>query len=359
MTSHYPIGLLLLLVTGQTVAQVNSTIGHNGITRNHITYVPSSYSPDVNVPLVFVLHGFTQSNSAIMNVTGFNAVAEANGFIAVYPNGVNNGWNTSGPFPGGSTADDVGYITALADTIIAQFSIDTTRIYSTGFSAGGYMSHKLACESPRCFAAIASVAGTINTPDANACAPSFTPGVLQVHGTSDIVVSYNGSFFSGLGVQAVLNLWTGSLNCDTPPMITTINSTVERRVYAPCDGQAQVVHDRISGGGHVWPTGSAYQASTTVWDFLQEFTCGQLSTGTTDTEPSELRAWPNPAQRTLWVEGLSAMANYEVLDLAGRTIVQGTLGTDRNTVDLERVASGLHTLRLLDGTGRSIRFIKQ
>ena len=140
-----------------------------------------------------------------MNVTGFNALAEDQGFIVAYPNGVNNGWNTSSPFPGGSTADDVGYIGALRDTLVAQFSIDTTRIYATGFSAGGYMSHKLGCESPKCFAAIASVSGTINNGDVAGCMPQHTPGVLQIHGTSDFIVSYNGSVFSGLGVQAVLD----------------------------------------------------------------------------------------------------------------------------------------------------------
>lgn len=354
--------LLVLPIFMSTVllqAQVTATIQHNGLTRNHITYVPTGYDGSLPVPLVFVLHGFTQSNTAIMNATGFNVIAEANGFIAVYPNGVNNGWNTSSPFPGGSTADDVGYVTTLADTIIAQYNIDTTRIYSTGFSAGGYMSHKLACESPRCFAAIASVAGTINTPDANACAPSFTPGVLQVHGTSDNVVSYNGSIFSGLGVQAVLDLWVDLLGCDAPPTVTTINGTVERRTFAPCDGQAQVVHDRISGGGHVWPTGTAYQASPTVWAFLQQFTCGQLSTGTNETAGMQLLAWPNPAGRTLWVEGLSGAAPFEVLDMAGRTLVQGTLGAGGNTIDLEQASGGLHVLRLLDGSGRSIRFVKQ
>jgi len=351
--------LPLLISTVHLQAQVTGTIQHNGITRNHITYAPSGYNGSTPVPLLFVLHGFTQSNTSIMNTTGFNAIAETNGFIAVYPNGVNNGWNTSSPFPGGSTANDVGYISALADTIIAQFNIDTTRIYSTGFSAGGYMSHKLACESPRCFAAIASVAGTINTPDANACAPSFTPGVLQVHGTSDNTVSYNGSIFSGLGVQAVLDLWVGLLNCDTPPVITTINSTVERRAYAPCDGQAQVVHDRISGGGHVWPTGTAYQASPEVWAFLQQFTCGQLSTATSELAGVELRAWPNPAEGTLWVEGLTGSTPFEVLDLAGRRIAQGTFSSDRNTVDLEQASTGMHVLRLLDGSGRSIRFVKQ
>ncbi|MBL0045105.1 MAG: prolyl oligopeptidase family serine peptidase [Flavobacteriales bacterium] len=179
--------ITLFLVAASTIAhaQVSSTISHNGITRDHITYVPTGYTQGTPTPLVFVMHGFTQSASAIMNATDFNALAELEGFIVAYPNGVDNGWNTNSPFPGGSTADDVGYIGALCDTLIAAFSIDTTRIYACGFSAGGYMSHKLGCESPKCFAAIASVSGTINTGDVGECAPQHTPGVLQIHGTSE------------------------------------------------------------------------------------------------------------------------------------------------------------------------------
>ena len=120
-----------------------------------------------------------------------------------------------------------------------------------------------------------------------------------------------------------------------------------------------MVHDRISGGGHVWPTGATYQASPEVWAFLQQFSCGQLSTATRELAGVELRAWPNPAEGTLWVEGLEGAAPYEVLDLAGRTVAQGSLGTDRNTIDLERVGNGMHVLHFLDGSGRSIRFVKQ
>lgn len=49
----------LALLASTAIAQVNGTIAHNGITRNHITYVPSGYVPGSAVPLVFVMHGFT------------------------------------------------------------------------------------------------------------------------------------------------------------------------------------------------------------------------------------------------------------------------------------------------------------
>ena len=340
-------------------AQDNAGIQHNGITRNHIIFVPSGYDAGTPVPLLFVLHGFTQSSFAIMSATGFNDLAEEEGFIVAYPNGVNDGWNTNSPFPGGSTADDVGYIGALRDTLISQFSIDTTRIYACGFSDGGYMSFTLACESPGCFAAIASVAGTINTGAVGTCAPQHTPGVLQIHGTSDLVVSYNGSIFSGLGVPAVLDLWTGLLSCSTPAVITPVTSSIEKQVYAPCEGNAQVVHYRISGGGHVWPTGAAFSATNAIWEFFQDFSCGAITTGMPALTDDAMRAWPNPVTDVLQVDGTQTATPYELRDATGRVVRTGTLVAEQHTLDMRQLVSGTYMLRLLDGTGRSTRIMKQ
>jgi polyhydroxybutyrate depolymerase len=272
---------------------------------------------------------------------------------------VNNGWNTNSPFPGGSTADDVGYIGALRDTLIAQFSIDTTRIYACGFSAGGYMSHKLGCESPKCFAAIASVSGTINTGAVGACAPQHTPGVLQIHGTSDLIVNYNGSIFSGLGVQDVLDLWTANLVCTTPPVITPFNATVEQQVYAPCTGGTSVVHYKIDGGGHTWPTGASFNATNIIWDFFQGFTCGGISTQVVDRLVPPLSAWPNPALDAVMLDGIDEPAPFVLVDAMGRNVRSGRLTGERTRVQLDGLASGTYLLRLTDGSGRSVRLVKE
>ena len=349
----------LALLATTAIAQVNGTIWHDGLTRDHITYVPSSYDPGTPVPLVFVMHGFTQSASAIMNATGFNDLAEQEGFIVAYPNGVNNGWNTNSPFPGGSTADDVGYIGALRDTLIAQFSIDTTRIYACGFSAGGYMSHKLGCESPKCFAAIASVSGTINTGAVGACAPQHTPGVLQIHGTTDFIVSYNGSIFSGLGVQAVLDLWTDNLACATPPTITPFTASVEQQVYTPCNGGASVVHYKVDGGGHSWPSGAAFNATNIIWDFFQDFSCGNISTGEPERAAEPFSVGPNPTADAVVVNGMAAAVPYVLLDAMGRTVHAGRSPGGAFTLDLHAHGNGVYVLRSLDGTGRSVQVVKR
>ena len=349
----------VLFLALPAIAQVNGTITHDGLTRNHITYVPTGYVPGTTVPLVFVMHGFTQSAEAIMNVTGFNALAEEQGFIVAYPNGVNNGWNTSSPFPGGSTADDVGYIGALRDTLVAQFSIDTTRIYATGFSAGGYMSHKLGCESPKCFAAIASVSGTINNGDVAGCMPQHTPGVLQIHGTSDFIVSYNGSVFSGLGVQAVLDLWTGNLDCATPPVVTPYSSSVELQLYEPCNGGSIVAHYKIDGGGHTWPTGATFSATNIIWAFFQGFTCGDISTAVKEPATTALAAWPVPADGEVVLEGLTGPAPYMLVDGMGRTVRAGRAAGPRSVITLDGLANGTYLIRMLDGSGRSVRVVNE
>jgi polyhydroxybutyrate depolymerase len=353
--------ITFFFVAASTIAsaQVNSTITHNGITRDHIIYAPASYVAGTPTPLVFVMHGFTQSASAIMNVTGFNYLAEQEGFLVAYPNGVNNGWNTNSPFPGGSTADDVGYIGALLDSLQAQYSVDSTRVYACGFSAGGYMSHKLGCESPKCFAAIASVSGTINNGDVGGCAPQHTPGVLQIHGTSDFIVSYNGSIFSGLGVQEVLDLWTANLACATPPVVTPYNATVEQQVYAPCNGNATVVHYKISGGGHTWPTGSTFSATDVIWDFFQGFTCGDISTTIPEALPQELALWPNPAGEAVFIQGLAGNTAYTLIDVTGRSVRSGIAVGEPARIDLTGLRDGAYVVRLPDGSGRALRLLKQ
>ncbi|HMT28137.1 MAG TPA: PHB depolymerase family esterase [Bacteroidia bacterium] len=283
--------VLLLFCTGTlTQAQTNGSITWDGITRDYIVYLPTSYTPGSALPLVFVLHGFTQTANTIMTVSDFNTVAEANNFIAVYPQGVNNGWNTNTGFPGGSTADDVGFIGALIDEMHTLYTVDTNRVYSCGFSAGGYMSHRLACESSRCFAAIASVSGTMTNNAFNYCAPSKNMPVMQIHGTSDAVVNYNGGF-GGKSVDDVINLWVANNSCPTSPTVTllpdintTDGSTVEQNIFEPCTDSATVVLLKVVGGGHQWPGTNSLLggigninrdilASEEIWSFFSGYSC--------------------------------------------------------------------------------------
>ncbi len=112
-------------------------------------------------------------------------VADTAGIVVVYPNGIDETWNVSST----TGTDDVGFISALIDTVDYQYSIDLNRVFATGMSMGGFMSYRLACELSERIAAIASVTGLQAF---YPCNPNRPVPILQFHGTADPVVPYAG-----------------------------------------------------------------------------------------------------------------------------------------------------------------------
>ena len=127
----------------------------------------------------------------------------------VYQGGTH--WNVGG-FVGGSTIDDVGFTEALLDTLINQYNINQARIYSTGMSNGGYMSLHLACFLSSRITAVASVTGSMTPYTYSMCNPLHPTPVLQVHGTSDPTVPYNGDTWTK-SIDEVVTYWAGHNQC--------------------------------------------------------------------------------------------------------------------------------------------------
>ncbi len=357
---HLLLVVLLLLVAPSLRAQSNGTLVFDGLTRSYIVYTPPSYVPGASLPLVFVLHGFTQTAQNIMDVSGFNQVADTANFIVVYPNGVGNAWNTNSGMSGGSTADDIGFIGALTDTLFSLYGIDTTRVYSCGFSAGGYMSHRLACESPRCFAAIASVAGTMSTAAYSACIPTRPVPVLQIHGTADAVVSYNGGF-GGVSVDDVIAKWVSLDACPVTPILTSLpntnvtdNSTVESYVYTPCTGTTQVELLKVIGGGHQWPGTTSLlgglgtvnrdiNASGEIWNFFRPQVCNSFSTTVDAPQANAITLERvSPTVYRIVLES-PRECEYSVFDLNGRRIISSST-TREGLLDVSLLEHGLYLL---------------
>lgn len=374
MRKHYIfLTFIFLICSIFSRAQTNSTIFHNGVTRNYIVYVPASYQPGNSWPLVFVLHGFTQSANTIMNVSGFNAIADTGEFIVAYPNGIGNAWNTNSGMTGGSTADDIGFIGALADTLQSLYNIDPYRVYSCGFSAGGYMSHRLACEAPRCYAAVASVAGTMSNAAFTACTPSRSIPVMQIHGTSDAIVSYNGSVAGGKSVDDVIGLWVGNNSCSTPPSVqllpninTLDNSTVEKSVYAPCNSSTEVNLYKVIGGGHQWPGTTALlgglgtinrdiNASAEIWSFFNNHSCpvpSAVQQPTGEAVSVFVLVQDAEAGIILLKHTANNPFNVEMYDLSGKRILQqlaeGSVSITRN-----RFSPGIYFIKAVSGKSLS------
>lgn len=284
--------IIQLIISSLAVnAQTNDGFLHDGIDRSFIYYTPSSWTQNESLPVLFVLHGLTQDANGIMNITEFNDIAEANNFIVCYPNGINGAWNANMNITA-SQADDIGFIEELAAYMQNNFNTDPSKQYLSGFSNGGFMSHKIACESSQCFAAIATVSGNMSdTVDMN-CNPIHPTSVLHIHGTADPVVIYSGSPTTGVSVDATIEKWQMFLACDATPITTDMPNNVlldfsspQRIVYQNCDASSLELI-KITGGGHQWPgivtligglgnINMDFYSPQVIWDFLDGKACSE------------------------------------------------------------------------------------
>jgi len=278
------LGLSILCFAQQTIY---GSITHDEIQRDYILYIPANYTGNSPVPLILNFHGYGYTADYQMEYGDFRSIADSSGFLIVHPQGTlyqgitywNVGWFA------GCTIDDIGFTEALIDSLSLEFNIDSMMVYSTGFSNGGFMSFLLACQLSDRIAAIASVAGSMSPETLSNSNPQHPTPILQMHGTSDNVVPYNGVWWSE-PIEDVIQYWIGYNNCNATPTITELpdndpndGSTVELIVYDEGDNGVSVEHYKVIGGGHTWPgtpyggTGTNYDinASEEIWNFFSRY----------------------------------------------------------------------------------------
>ncbi|HOP14157.1 PHB depolymerase family esterase [Lentimicrobium sp.] len=350
------ISLIFSVSYGQVV---NGSFLFEGDTRTYSVYLPSGFQQSQSLPLLLALHGYTQTGQTMMTFSGFNQIADTAGFVVVYPDGVGNAWNVG--FSGGSTANDVGFLMALTDSLHNSYNIDYSRVYATGFSNGGFMSYRLACEVPEKIAAIAPVAGTMTNGSASSCAPGLSVPVMHIHGTSDFVVSYNGGF-GNLSAEQVVDLWNGFNDCPAQPTIENLpdivaeGSTVQRYTWAPCNDDSKVVLLKIINGGHTWPgsvgvtgigiTNRDINAGSEIWNFVKHYS-RPLLTSASATVDQYTVVYPNPLQgNILRIESGEKWEIAEMYDLSGRLISNHVISDKDAWYQIPELAPGMFFLIL-------------
>lgn len=288
----------------QNYRTISNLPGQPDKTRGYKVHVPRSYDPARPAPVVFAIHGLGQ-NAVMFVVNGTQWVQKSDkeGFILVMPNGLQEGgggsWN-AGVCCGAAAAqklDDVGFIRAIFGEVRQHLNVDERRVYATGLSNGGFMSHRLGCEAADLFAAIAPLAGTIGTkelgavgttndPDLLRCVPSRPIPVLAMHGDGDPIVPYK-------GLKPTLDHWASVNGCaaSTAPATQPASGGDTTCVsYQGCPSGVEVTGCTVSKGGHCWfgdpscGTGAPgignlfvgnnsrdLNATDAAWDFLRRF----------------------------------------------------------------------------------------
>ena len=286
------IGLPLVLVLAEAVSyrlsnRSNGTIVVSGQKREYLLHVPPSYDRTKPTPLVISMHGAGGWPVQQMDLSGWNQLADSQGFIVVYPSGAEGigprVWHVD---RGAGLMRDVGFISALIDTLDATYNIDLTRIYANGLSNGGGMSFALSCTLSDRIAAVGMVAAAQTLPF-SWCPDQRPVPMIAFHGTADPMIPYNGgtSWIAGdtwPNVPAWTKAWARRNQCGANPVGSVVAADVTRLEYTGCAADAAVVLYTVQGGGHSWPGGKplpewfvgptsrSIDATSQMWAFFRE-----------------------------------------------------------------------------------------
>lgn len=357
---------LLCTFSGFAQQTIDATLMHDGIEREFIIYLPANYTGNEPVPMIFNFHGFTSNAGQQLFYSDFRTIADTAGFILVHPEGTLFNGNTHfnvGGFTAGSTVDDVGFTSAMIDYMSAEYNINLDRVYSTGMSNGGFMSFLLACQLSDRIAAVASVTGSMTPETFNPCNPQHPTPVLQIHGTVDATVPYNGANWTK-PINDVIEYWVDFNNITTTPTTTVLPdinildlSTAEQIVYQGGDNGATVEHFKIIGGGHTWPgaalvlpgTNMDFSASEEIWRFFSQFDInGELGiTSVEDLVENQINVYPNPTHSTINITSdFSRALEYEVISPIGETLLTGSLRSSNEEIDLSGLGANIYYLKV-------------
>jgi len=262
------------------------SFSHGGTSRAYGLYAPKVRPP--KPALLLVLHGWKGSGAEIERRTRFrfDRLADRDGFVVAYPDALDGQWRSGHRGETTTSQDDVGFLSALIDTLSRQYGVDPRRIYVTGFSNGASMTYRLACERSDRIAAIAPVSGGLAVELMRSCAAASRRPVplLLIHGTADTVVPFDSGELEGN-----LALWVRRNGCATAPTTAYLPDTdpgdgTRTRIdrYPDCKDSADVMLYAVQGGGHHWPGGDEplrlesrgptprdFDGAEVIWSFLK------------------------------------------------------------------------------------------
>jgi polyhydroxybutyrate depolymerase len=366
--------IAILCLTASVFAQTQTprTLTWDATEREYLEYVPSIYSAETPAPVIFCLHGLGDNMSNFSGL-GFSQIAEQTGWIVITPQAlvasfpvigeIGTAWNSGAGAMGtplgnlilNEDVDDTGFLMAILDSLENNFNINTDSVFFMGFSMGGFMSNRLACEEGDRITAVASVSGTLGvgfTPN-----PQFPVKSLHFHGTADTQVGYTDAEFDtgmgiysvGMGAEELVEFWRNYNACDVEPLMTYFpdteadGKTFERYFYQNGTDGVFTAFIKVIGGDHEW-----YYTPQNDIDYTTEIY--KFFTNTMDF-PSNVEnqaailsdIYPNPASNFINI-GIDN-ANVSIFDITGKLVLNNT-SSNNQTIDISSLSEGMYIVKL-------------
>jgi polyhydroxybutyrate depolymerase len=282
--------------TETTSRDTSITLTSGGISRTAVLHVPTSLA-GTQLPLIVAFHGYGGSGAEFAEDTGLSQLGDRRGFAVVYPSSHGPQWAISGG------ERDVVFTAALLDQVEARACIDPARVYATGVSIGAGMAARVGCELSARIAGLVLVSGGYRS--LPPCNPDRPVSVLEIHGTADTTVPYEGQADNEAGaVLPYMVAWAARDRCAAQPTHTLVARHTLRYEWSGCAWGVVVEHLRIYGGKHGLPNAvgkeissgdtSSIDGAEEIWHFLASRRLTQPFAALAPTAPAPAPAAPAP-----------------------------------------------------------------
>jgi len=268
---------------------VEKTIEVDSRSRTYLVFSPRRARG--LLPLVVMMHGGGGNARQMELYTQFNRIAAREGFIICYPQGVEKNWNDGRGvefLPAQKEkVDDVKFIREMVAAIGKEFELDKSRIFATGISNGGFMSHRLAADAADLFVGIAPVVGGMPEPISASFEPAKPISIFIIQGDADPLVPYKGGAVGNnprkprgialptsetIAKYLKANGISGEGKVSMLPDKDTADGvTTQATIYPTGRDGAKVQVYLLKNGGHAWPGTRRYASERMIGKVSQDF----------------------------------------------------------------------------------------
>jgi polyhydroxybutyrate depolymerase len=208
------------------------------------------------------------------------------------------------------------------------------------------------------------------------CNAQHPTPVMEIHGTADATVPYEGGGFME-AIPNVLSYWVNFNNYNASPVITDVPNintadgcTAVHYLYSGGTSGVDVEHYKIIDGGHTWPgsmfnigvTNNDFNASKKIWQFFLQYDLnGRIqANGIADLATQEISVYPNPAIDEITIQGFSQKLSHSycsLFSIEGKQFNMDLL--ENNTIDTSKLESGVYFVRIATREGvAAVQFVK-